>query len=225
MKLKNTKYTIVILSLVTILLLGGAVLYSGMRAENARQFAFEAAQKARQAAVQEYEVVLTGFVRDIAKEMKVYKTQRTILREITRAHNFQSKEDAQKNYDEFKGVVVPGLRDQGEKVLKVFDAYSQKIDQVLQTKPEETKKFIKLRWSMMHDKEYQYYRSFFTSDLAVLMGYQELLKFYADKFGTYKIVDDKFVFEDPQDLKAEQELLKIIKDMQVSENPSPKKVP
>jgi cell division protein FtsB len=218
MRFQKNRLLVLFAVLLIFAIAGGAVFYVAQRAEEARQQqVLEDLKKQRAAAVKEYEDLLTGFVRDMGQEMKAYKTQRTVLREITRTHNFESKSDAQQNYEEYKAMIVPGLTAQADKVLAVFDRYGQKIEEILKPKPEDTRLFLQSRWMTMRDKEYQNYKMFFEADKRVLMGYQELLKFYADRFESYKIVEDKFVFNDPQDLKAEQELMKIIKDMQVSE--------
>ena len=209
-KKKSFLITVVLFAVV---LGAGGVAYVVRQNQVTEQLAEEQRQ-ARALANKEYEDILNDFVQQIAAEVKAYKAQRSVIRELARPVNFEKPEYAKENFEELRDRVQPALREQAVKVLNVFNIVSTKIDDVLKSKSEDTRLFISTKWMAMREREQSKYKAFFDADAKVLTAYEELLKFYVSKAGAYKIENEAFVFNDPSDQQAEQELLGIIASMQ-----------
>lgn len=222
---KNTTKIVVtlgiIVALIGVLVLGVFVWKSNESRKKAEEIARLAAE--REETENAYEAVLNGFVKNVATEIKAYKQQRLVLREMVRPHNFETPDFARLSYEEFKNQTRPALHKQAERVLSVFDISGAELDQVLEGRDPEAADFLRAKWQAMKAEQRPPYEAYFAREEKVLDAYEELLRFYFVKSKTLKVVEDEIVFSDPDDQAAMQDLRAIIADLQKSENTIDKK--
>lgn len=216
---KTTSKSFLFLSLlIGFVLAGGAGFYyvqeeRAARAEETARLAQEdAARQHREALYKSFEGILNDFIGSFAGEMKAYKKQRLILREIKQSYNFETLEDAKANYTLFIEDLAPTLRKSAITVMDIFPRTEARILELVEEEDAETKALFLDEWQAMKQKRSADCIAFFEIEDEMLQAYEELLKFYYVHANLFQVDPENgaIVFSRPEDAEKEKELLERI---------------
>ncbi|MDH5722490.1 MAG: hypothetical protein OEY94_04100 [Alphaproteobacteria bacterium] len=158
----------------------------------------QASLEERKERYKKFEIILNGLLRDVGTQAKLYKKQRNVLKEILDPYNFKTPNDAAQSYKAFVEIIMPGLRNQADNVMGVFDTYQTHVEETLKDIPDEKKEVFLRKWNTMIKDKIEEFILFFQKEEKILEAYKNLLEFYYKNSNTYvfKEENEKIIFLD-----------------------------
>lgn len=171
----------------------------------------EAIRQAQEVAAQEkarlekaFEDILNTMIRDVAEQVRAYKTERTVLGELVNPENLGDPSYVSENYALIQSL-GPALRARMDSLMMIFETADNRVQTLLLEQPENIRAPVLAKWEEMKDRNMQPYIAYFSSEEEVLRAYEALMEFYYLKqnFFTVDTQSNALIFAKPEDADRE----------------------
>lgn len=140
---------------------------------------------------QNFESLINTFLSDFRDGAREYKRQRSVLKEITKPHNFASQEIADETYRIFQDDIAPSLRKRAIHIMDNFTITEKKVEEALLNEPKETRETLNNEWKKVQEPLVHTYIKFFDLESQLLDAYKTYIDFHRRYAGAIKYDAEK----------------------------------
>ncbi len=162
-----------------------------------------------------FEDFLNGFLGQLTKNVRDYKKDRRILKEVLNSFNLEGTSNIEKSYKVFREEIAPMLRKKRHDIIDIFKREDERILVLLEKQPKQTQEKIIKQWKDIKNEHLSGLIDFFELEEQLIQAHEKILKFYFvhSKLFRVDLQSGKIIFSQEKYRMQETELLKDIEDI------------